>query len=269
MSNSEDLGVFDDNLSPTINEALANTLYNKNDVTIILQGELNNVNLLASLNEYQNYAKTIIVSSYFIDNIELKNNILDNFPEIILIDNDINEFMSQPEIIDYKNERCFFQVSTVRKALKYVNTPYIIKTRVDNYFSNLDKFICEVINNKNKITCIDIYVRGFYHFKYHPSDILFGGSYENLTNVFNNKHNFDTYIPEIIIFKNYILRKLKDLNIDVNEFENNIDLYGDTMDQIFNIYNISNFEIYYFKNATFKISNKSTKDFFKSGCDNL
>jgi hypothetical protein len=235
-------------------------------VTIIIQGcIINEVNLIKTLNEYQNYGK-IIVSSYFQNNIELKNNITKLFPQIILIDNDINEFKANKEISSYHNNNCFYQVSTVRKALKYVNTKYIIKTRVDNYYSNLDNFICEVINNNTKITCIEIYIRGFKQYKYHPSDILFGGTYDKITNVFNNKHNFDTWIPEIIIFKNYILQQIKDLNINIHNFENNIDLYGDTMNKIFNVYKITNFHSYYFKNRKFNCSNKNTIEFFKYGC---
>lgn len=243
--------------------------YNKNDVTIILQGcIINEVDLITTINEYQKYGK-IVISSYFIDHNELKNNILHNYPNIILIDNDINEFISQSERINYLSDRCFFQVSTVRNALKYVNTPYVIKTRTDNYFSNLDKFIYEVINNKDKITCIQFYVRGFYQFKYHPSDILFGGTYDNIANIFNNNHNFECMIPEVIIFRNYILQKIREFGISENDVDSNIDLYGETMDKIFNVYNISNFESYYFKNYKFTCDNKTTSEFFKHGCGEI
>ena len=245
--------------------------YDKNDVTIILQGYMiNEVNLMNTISEYQHYGK-IIVSSYFEKCNGLKSSIMDAFPNTIVIDNDINEFLSDPEIKKYCNNRCFFQVSTVRKALKYVNTQYVIKTRVDNYFSNLDKFICEVIkNSKNgdKITSTQIYVRGFHQLKYHPSDILFGGSFNQFTRVFCNEHNFDLACPEVIIFKNHILQKLKELNISVNDFENDIELYGTIMDKMFNIYNVSNFKSYYFKNYKFVCIDKSTIDFFKHGCDN-
>lgn len=244
--------------------------YDKHDVTIILQGYMiNEVNLMNTISEYQHYGK-IIISSYFEKCAGLKSIIMDAFPNTIVIDNDINEFMSDPEINKYCNKRCFFQVSTVRKALKCVNTQYVIKTRVDNYFSNLDKFICEVIkNSKNgdKITSTQIYVRGFNHIKYHPSDILFGGSFNQLTSVFCNEHNVVS-CPEVVIFKHYILQKLKELNISVNDFENDIELYGTVMDKIFNIYNISNFKSYYFKNYKFVCIDKSTIDFFKHGCDN-
>ena len=240
----------------------------KNDVTIILQGlMINEVNLMNMISEYQHYGK-IIISSYFEKYNGLKSRIMDAFPNTIVIDNDINEFMSDPDIKKYNNNHCFFQVSTVRKALKYVNTPYVIKTRVDNYFSNLDKFICEVIKNNDKITSTQIYVRGFNQIKYHPSDILFGGSFNEITSVFNNDHNFDITCPEVIIFKNHILQKLKELNISVNVFEKDIELYGNTMAKIFNIYNISNLNSYYFKNLKFNFTEKSTIDFFKHGCDN-
>jgi hypothetical protein len=236
------------------------------DITIIIQGYIiNEVDLITTITEYQKYGK-IIISSYFENHVDLKKNILDNFPTVILIDNDINDFSSQFDKSNYNHRHCFFQISTCQKALQYVNTPYIIKTRTDNYFSNINKFIYEVINNPEKITSIQYYIRGFHNCKYHPSDILFGGSYDNITSIFNNTHNFDSNIPEVIIFKNFILQKIKNMDMDIHDVDNNIDIYAETMSKIFNVYNISNLEPYYFKNYNFNHSNVSTIDFFKHGC---
>jgi hypothetical protein len=65
------------------------------DITIIIQGYIiNEVDLITTITEYQKYGK-IIISSYFENHVDLKKNILDNFPTVILIDNDINDFSSQ------------------------------------------------------------------------------------------------------------------------------------------------------------------------------
>jgi hypothetical protein len=157
---------------------------------------------------------------------------------------------------------------TVRKALKYVHTKYVIKTRMDTYFSNLNNFINHSIDNETKITHINIYTRGFIQILYHPSDILFGGTYININNIFNSCSSKIAPFPEVNIFKNYIISKLIELNVDIHSFETDINVYSENMSKIFDVYNLLNLTPYFFKHMQFNNTQKSTRDFYKYGCDN-
>ena len=76
----------------------------------------------------------------------------------------------------------------MHNALPLVTTKYVVKTRVDQKFSNFNHFIDMVVNN-DKIIMFPIYVRGAESVRYHPGDMLFGCSTEKMKSIWLNHYN--------------------------------------------------------------------------------
>jgi transketolase len=247
-----------------------------NDTTIVFQGKLNNhVNLYDTVKEYREYAD-IIISTYVSDNPAIFENISRDFPEILIIDNNqevlINELRAQDCIQNNQGDNVYYQMSCLNKGLECVNTKYVVKTRVDCYYSGLDDFI-NVVRSTDKIVSSSLWVRGF-NIKYHPADTLFGGSSEKIkAALFHAKSEFKRntclVIPEVIIWKDFIYFETQKMGLDWNLIENNRDVYADTMSSIFTIYPLQRHKSYKFKHITYFHGNeKSTRDYFLYGCDN-
>jgi len=126
--------------------------YNTDDVTIIIQGVISdNVHVIQLIDEYKNYGK-IIISSYFQNHSDLKKQIEQQYPNIKVVENNnVEEFKNNWNNQIYQRFNIWCQVSTVRNALAVItDTKYVIKTRIDSYFSNMNTFIYEVIKNHSK-----------------------------------------------------------------------------------------------------------------------
>ena len=130
-----------------------------NDVTIILQGCIYTYELLEKIiNEYNKFAH-IVVSTYFENYLENINSIILKYPNITFIDNNLEKYTN--ELIENNNyclsetkegnnymNNYYYQIKTTENAMKHVKTKYVIKSRVDFYFSEMENFMKEM---KNKI----------------------------------------------------------------------------------------------------------------------
>lgn len=249
------------------------------DLTIILQGVIHSEALVYQIIEkYKSFGK-IIISSYFKNYPDLFEILTKNYPEIILIDNDVsifrNELLSQNNLCTAESEagnnymnHYYYQIRTTETAMLFATSTYIIKTRIDFYFENLSDFIDNMIQNENKITNISIYTRNYDFCKTHKllchvSDILYGGTSEFIKNISNKETQ--TFKLEIGCSEDRKFRHhLK--NIPTNLFENKY-TYSNYMAQYFNIYPINKGN-YNFKGTTyFNDRVKNTIDYFMEGCD--
>jgi hypothetical protein len=168
------------------------------------------------------------------------------------------------------NNNCFYQMGTVINALKYVKTKYVIKMRIDSYFSNMNEFI-DKMKAINKIICSSVFIRGFTNtvisIKFHPSDILFGGLTEKIRLIFKlAKRDYRFDCSEVKIWKPYIIEEGKKKNISQESLENNNDIYLNHMCNIFDVFSIELNKPYSIKGNTDLSDNKrSTKEYFMSG----
>jgi hypothetical protein len=221
--------------------------------TFILQGIRNkDYDLRNTINKYIKYGK-IIISTYLKGDEDYYNNLLSEIPTLTIIDNNLDNLKQELQSTEhYCSEtyfnNCYYQIRTTLAALEKIDTTYVIKLRLDTYYSNIIKFIKLIKYNKDCVVTIPIYVRGFNFILYHPSDILFGGKTEVIMNVF--KKALETYnkmTPEVVIWKPYIQSKLKELKIYIEDFENNIDVYSQTMSNLFIVCPIEKYDIFIFR----------------------
>lgn len=257
---------------------------NQKEVTIILQGVIYTEELLIKIiEEYEPLAK-IVVSSYFLNNPDLLNKLENAYPNIIVINNDLAEFenwllntnnfctVEHPQQSYFNNY--FYQIKTVEAALKFVETKYVIKSRVDFYFSGMTDFINEMTENDGIATCLSVYVRGFNAdrmFKYHPSDICYGGTFDIIKGVSDYEifvFKLQPACSEDRKWRGYIEDKLVKKGLKESEILVNEHVYSDFMASIFNIYPINKGgNAYQLKEESYICDAvKTTKDYFIHGC---
>jgi hypothetical protein len=118
------------------------------------------------------------------------------------------------------------QILSTLNGLRYVETPYTIKARGDEYFSNLHSFLNEMEYKKDKVICSDVFFRGLQKGSFfHISDHLIGSSTENIKIMFQNTWDLlidgwlmpvNTVGPENYLGYGFIKSKEK---LDINQIE--------------------------------------------------
>ena len=145
---------------------------NTNLVTILLQGVINpNIDLNKTITEYKQYGK--IVLSIYKNEYEYIINNIKHLEDLDIVLNDIDTYDNEILKFPLKSSH-YYQLQTTKKGLEKINTEYVIKTRVDHYYSNLNLFIQKCFDT-DKIIVLSHYIRGFSQYTYHLSDCLFMG----------------------------------------------------------------------------------------------
>lgn len=116
-----------------------------------------------------------------------------------------------------------YQLVSTLNALNRIKTPYVIKVRGDEMWSNLDTIYKTIKMDTGKIWCSSVFFRPWVYMNYHISDHIIAGTLENLLLMFQStKHNYDNeliyYIkngervlywePEIMLTRSYVKSKL-------------------------------------------------------------
>ena len=84
----------------------------------------------------------------------------------------------------FNNQNVLLQaVSTLEGALK-VSTPYVIKVRTDESYTDLQPVVAAVLAETEKYTCLNVFVRAFKYYGVHPSDHLIGMRVGNIIAMF-------------------------------------------------------------------------------------
>lgn len=245
------------------------------NTTIILQGVMSDyINLEKTIEEYFPLFDIIIYT--YPDNpknIEILNNIKEKYPLIKIIYGSVEENLRYLEDvlglkIEYKvYNNIFHQLTSLIKVLPHIReeSRFVIKSRVDCFFSDLDEFQNEMFANEDKIVSSSMYTRGELFIKYHPSDILFGGKRENMellfTEAFNNYKDIYTRRlfsrPEQFVHWPYI-------NAMKGKEE---DDYVSLMERLYKIFSINRHSSYSFRgNSNVVDVDVCTRDYFKYGC---
>lgn len=247
--------------------------------TVILQGNLNaNIDLIKTISDYSKNSE-IIISTYDLEEYKgILNSVREKFPLTKIIFNDIEEnFNTMRKMgligIEKNHPNVFHQLESTRKAIELVTTDFVIKTRGDSYFCDLDEFLYEMTLNPDKILSSSLFVRGLKYCKYHPSDILFGGKTENMKDLifsafddlYYNSQTLGKGIPEELIHRSYILKRAKMFDLDVE----NDDQYLQVMLHSYKIFCINRHSSYIFRGnreSSCCDLDKSTKDYLIWGC---
>lgn len=167
------------------------------DVTIIIQGRIS----LDTFNFYlDNYYKSNVVLSTWVGHDLDLSRLPENWKVVL---------QSLPENKGVQNQN--LQFVTTLNGLSNVSTPYVIKLRGDERFSNLEYILDEIKTQPNKIHCSPIWFRHWSFMKYHSSDHIIAGKTELVDLMFSKaKYNFDNRIlsywePEIMLTRSYLM----------------------------------------------------------------
>jgi len=249
------------------------------EVSIILQGRINKkINLEKTISLYQNHG-TVILSLYRdLEDINYINHLLKKFPNIQIVNNSyfgyINELKGKNMFrnISYL-DNCYYQIKTTLIAFRKVISKYVIKSRLDHYYSSIGDFIKWGIDQK-KIISSSVFVRGVNYIRYHLSDHIFGGKKDEIYKIFKLAlENYTPGCPEVNIWKPYIFYLASFENINLDHLDNLS--YAKWMAKKFYIYCINRhfeYKLPYASNIVTKLNdNDKTKtdslDYFLNGCD--
>lgn len=145
------------------------------DITIIIQGKIDIPQLNRWILEYPNW--NIIISTWSTQNLtDIK------IPEKW----SLLQFPLPENTVDIATLQ--WQLESTINAFQYVKTPYLVKARGDEFYSNLYRFAKEIIIKNTQIICSDIFYRGLEKNYFHISDHLMGGTSENIMALFKNTH---------------------------------------------------------------------------------
>ncbi len=252
-----------------------------NNVTIVLQGILNQeINLIDTLELYTKLCKVIL--SIYTTDMEAVTKICQNFPSVTIVENHLEEYEKLSVIVDPEFRHCnakslqngIFQICTTKKGLDIVNTEYVVKSRIDHYYSGITKFI-EYGLLKKKIISSSIFMRGckdtYCSCRYCLSDCLFMGKSTDIKLCFELCYNTRVLTrPETGIWKPYFLHIFNKRGIDINSVDD--ETYVKYMAELVEIYCVN-----YMHPYRLKICNriethmwdkaKSTEDYLIHGCD--
>jgi len=212
------------------------------------------------------------------------------YPNVTFTDNNLEKYKNEliqnnnyyqstcPVSNNYMNNY-YYQIKTVENAMKHVDrskTKYIIKSRTDFYFSQMEDFMNEMKKRDDIVSCISIYIRGYSfcmknNLKYHPSDICYGGTFDIINNnsMDEIKHfRLEIGYPEDRKWRHYCKYKMETMNITESYVLENADNYSNFMSNIFFVYPINtNNSVYFFKDIShFDDGVKSSKEYFTHGC---
>ncbi len=140
------------------------------DVTILVQGP-RHPRGMAMLDTYTKLGK-VIVSTW-------------SHPEVTELDTRDDIFVIAP---DFEQPRCFnrgnvyLQALTTYYGLRFVETPWVVKVRFDESFSNLQPFIDSMKANREKLTCTNAYMGKGYSLN--MSDHIIGGEWVDMLGTF-------------------------------------------------------------------------------------
>lgn len=195
-------------------------VFEPKDVSILLQGVFNKeVDILETIADYRRWGQVILSIYDNYENLLICENILEKYPEVIIVYNnyaayeeEVSGFSKKFQVHNY-----YFQVKTTMKALALVTTPYVVKSRVDHYYSDMNKLIMHGIAS-DKLVSTSCFVRAFQHVKFHMSDCLFFGPTEKIIRMFELAalhHGVEN--PEVKIWMPYIVDLAAKENLDIKK----------------------------------------------------
>jgi hypothetical protein len=193
-----------------------------------------------------------------------------------------NEYNDKFDFPQLNIRHCFYHLNTIINGLKHVDTEWVLKTRTDTFFSDMNKFILNMQKNYNKISCTSIFVRGLNAIKFHPSDILFGGTTKIIKNVIDlsikNYYNVDGsiltsprrfFFGEVIIFRPYIESIIKESGVSLDNVLGDRELYLFYMESLFDVFPINEHSSYLLSHGITYIDEPlyNTREYFTYGCN--
>jgi hypothetical protein len=248
----------------------------QDNVTIILQGIFSDeVNIFTTIDLYIKYAH-VILSIYDTPSQKvIADQISEKYSSVLIVYNNLDTF--KKEYFDKTNthiepQNTFYQIKTTLSAIDKSSTEYIVKSRVDHFYSNIYDFI-QVGLSTEKILITSNWIRNA-RYRFHASDCLLMSNRHIVQNIFlDSESGFYTksydYIPEVLIWMPYLKKKALNQGTDIESDRNYISFMVNT----FIIFNILNHKEYRLKTSWAGVitkiledPNKNDEDFWRIGC---
>ena len=201
-------------------------------ITILMQGVLcSKIDIKKTI---ENYLKcgNVVISTYVKNDPQLISEIHEQFPDVMIIDNDLESYEKELREIGKYGEssyfnNAFYQLKTTLAGIHSleISTDFIVKTRVDHSYSNMDSFIQEGLLYPKKILSSSLFVRGLtgaYHTRYHMSDCLFMGRTDLIRKAINlaRLHYTVPVNPESMIWRPYVRDVLQSRENNIYTLDN-------------------------------------------------
>lgn len=100
---------------------------------------------------------------------------LDNFKEI-------SDIVSNKGFNNSNN--LYFHVYTTLRGIYQCTSPWVVKVRCDEYYSDWSNFVSTMLSSPVKITCNNVYFCSYRRFPYHASDHVMGGTKDKMIKMF-------------------------------------------------------------------------------------
>jgi hypothetical protein len=178
------------------------------EVTLLVQGKITQETYNFFTERYPQYP--IVVSTWSDHRLDLS-----YFPKNLTL-----VLQRLPGISGDQNQN--YQFVSTNNGLTHVTTPYVIKFRGDEYYSNIENIMSQIKTNPNKIWCSPVFFRHWSMYQYHISDHIIAGKTENLKFMFQAaKYAFDNKLvfhtkdnikypywePEIHLTRSFLMAK--------------------------------------------------------------
>lgn len=248
--------------------------FDTSDITIVLQGIINkDVDIFHSIHEYSKYAKIVLSLYDSLPNRELAESIRLKYPDTTFVFTDYEKLVKEnSEKYGSVKAHKYNQIHTTLKGIEHVTTQYLVKSRVDNFYSGIDKFISHGIQSK-KIISSSSFLKGYSTYMYHLSDCLFAGTTEQVKTIFkfadtNFSKHAETVPAEVMLWKPYIEQQMMYKGVDPNGIT--LNTYIDFLSSILTVYCV-NLHTSYIVKSRDKIYKKvqdidqSDKEYFQYG----
>lgn len=207
------------------------------DVTILIQGKITQETYNFYIEAYPQYP--IIISTWSNHQLDLS-----YFPH--------NLTLVQTHLPQTPGEQNMnYQFISTLNGLDNVKTKYVIKFRGDEYYSNVNTLVESIKSNTSKIWTAPIFFRHPFHFKYHISDHIIGGTIESIKFMYSAaKYAFDNELifhikdgvkhkywePEIHLTRSFLMAKYKTDLVNENA--------GEIMFENFDVFNLEKLKPY-------------------------
>lgn len=161
-----------------------NGMIDKNDITLVIQGPLNEVSL-SNIGTYLNFVSKVVVSIWE-DEWTEENPIYKRL---------YKETLSDPRIVivrcpfsfqdAYNGQNMYLQACSSYAGVRAAETEYCIKTRSDESFGNLIPFIEGMSEHPDRLTTTNLFFGPDRIAKFHPSDHMVGGKKYSLAKTYS------------------------------------------------------------------------------------
>jgi len=163
----------------------------RDDLTILIQGPINEISLNV-IPDYSKFAKNIIISTWNLTESEInslyaKYGSVCNLKVISEIQPNYMDLINSNQIVGVTpGTTWYLQVLGLYNGVKNCDTKYIIRTRSDEFFKNLEPLLLKVNENNFKFTCSNIWFKPRHFMQLHIGDHL----YFSKTNILKKSINF-------------------------------------------------------------------------------